>query len=151
MKRLQSALLELGYDVKPYRSSISGNMVGGVDGDFGNQTKNALLAFQRDAAKTYKDVKATGVLDKATIKALDALTTRATPETPAPVEPATVARPRSASTRTTAAAAASCAKPTPAPAKTTAAAPMATSACPSAKTTTATATPSRAMAAKPIC
>ncbi|MGC4120225.1 MAG: L,D-transpeptidase family protein [Myxococcales bacterium] len=69
--RLQRALLDMGFALRPYTSATSGKQVGGVDGDFGNQTTNALLNFQRHASHFYPDVKATGTLDAATLRALD--------------------------------------------------------------------------------
>ncbi len=69
--RLQRALLDMGFALRPYTSAKSGKQVGGVDGDFGNQTANALLNFQRHASHFYSDVKPTGALDAATLRALD--------------------------------------------------------------------------------
>jgi peptidoglycan hydrolase-like protein with peptidoglycan-binding domain len=71
--RLQRALLDMGYALRPYTSASSGKPVGGVDGSFGNQTANALANFQRHAMHQFPDVKATGILDVATMKALDKL------------------------------------------------------------------------------
>lgn len=71
--RLQRALLDMGFALRPYTSSSSGKQVGGVDGSYGNQTKNALLNFQKHASHFYPDVKPTGSLDAATLRALDKL------------------------------------------------------------------------------
>lgn len=69
--RLQRALLDMGFALRPYTSATTGKQVGGVDGAYGNQTTRALLNFQRHAAHFYSDVKLTGVLDAATLRALD--------------------------------------------------------------------------------
>lgn len=71
--RVQRALLDMGYALRPYTSKVSGKPVGGVDGQWGNQSTNALLNFQRHAANFFPKVKPTGRLDAATLKALDAL------------------------------------------------------------------------------
>ncbi|HEY3451491.1 MAG TPA: L,D-transpeptidase family protein [Myxococcales bacterium] len=69
--RLQRSLLDMGFALRPYTSATSGKQVGGVDGDFGNQTFNALVNFQKHASHFYPDVKPTGSLDAATLRALD--------------------------------------------------------------------------------
>ena len=67
--RLQRALLDMGFALRPYTSG--GKQVGGVDGSWGNQTTNGLLNFQRHAGHFFADVKPTGALDAATLRALD--------------------------------------------------------------------------------
>jgi lipoprotein-anchoring transpeptidase ErfK/SrfK len=93
VKRLQNALLDMGFSLRPYKSARTGQMVGGVDGAWGNQTATALANFQRHAANFFPEVKPNGKLDAATLKALDALApapgTKAwapgqQPKTPAP-------------------------------------------------------------------
>lgn len=93
VKRLQNALLDMGFSLRPYKSAKSGQMVGGVDGAWGNQTATALLNFQRHAANFFPAVKPNGKLDAATLAALDALAPAAgtkawapgqQPRTPAP-------------------------------------------------------------------
>ncbi len=69
--RLQRALLDMGYSLRPYPSKTTGKMVGGVDGAWGNQTKTALMNFQRHASHSDPKVKVTGNLDAATLAALD--------------------------------------------------------------------------------
>ncbi|MFN7132705.1 MAG: L,D-transpeptidase family protein [Myxococcales bacterium] len=73
VKKVQQALLDMGFALKQYPSKTTGKPVAGVDGEFGAQSRNALLNFQRHAVKFFPDVKQTGTLDQATLKALDAL------------------------------------------------------------------------------
>lgn len=69
---IQAALLDMGFALRPYTTS-SGYKVGGVDGDWGPQTERAVTNFQRHAAAFFPDVRATGVFDRATLRALDAM------------------------------------------------------------------------------
>jgi peptidoglycan hydrolase-like protein with peptidoglycan-binding domain len=69
---LQTALLDMGFAMRPYKGS-SGKMVGGIDSDFGGQTERALKNFQRHAQHLIPSVVVNGKLDAKTLAALDAL------------------------------------------------------------------------------
>lgn len=71
--KLQQALLDLGFALKPYPSRMTGRPVGGIDGAFGGQMTAALQNFQWHASVFWPAVRADGVLDRATLLALDAL------------------------------------------------------------------------------
>lgn len=73
VKRIQQALLDMGYSMKPYPSRMTRTLVGGVDGVFGGQLTKSLRNFQWHASTLYPTVRADGVLDAATMVALDAL------------------------------------------------------------------------------
>jgi L,D-transpeptidase YnhG len=62
LKAIQGALVSMGF-----------SMYGGADGAYGPQTAKAVKNFQVHASAAFKDVKPTGVIDAATLKALDAL------------------------------------------------------------------------------
>ncbi|NTX00679.1 L,D-transpeptidase family protein [Myxococcus sp. CA040A] len=61
-RAVQTALLKMGFALH-----------GGADGQFGPQTVRALRNFQVHARRDFPSVKPTGVLDAATLRALDAL------------------------------------------------------------------------------
>lgn len=69
---LQTALLDMGFAMRPYKGS-SGKMVGGIDSDFGGQTERGLKNFQRHAQHLIPSVVVNGKLDAKTLAALDAL------------------------------------------------------------------------------
>ena len=71
VKKVQSALLDMGFALKTI--TVNGKTQVGVDGAYGNQTKNAVLNFQKHAAHFFPDVKPTGTVDAATLRALDSL------------------------------------------------------------------------------
>lgn len=92
VKKVQTALLDMGFSLRPWTEG--GKPVGGIDGGYGEQTANALGNFQRHAAHFFPGVKPTGLLDAATIQALDALAPKAgnkawapgeTPRVPSPL------------------------------------------------------------------
>ncbi|WP_342375668.1 L,D-transpeptidase family protein [Myxococcus stipitatus] len=62
LRAVQTALLKMGFALH-----------GGADGHFGAQTQRALRNFQTHASLTFPAVKPTGLLDSATLHALDAL------------------------------------------------------------------------------
>ncbi|QSQ13605.1 L,D-transpeptidase family protein [Myxococcus landrumensis] len=62
LRAVQTALLKMGFALP-----------GGADGHFGAQTQRALRNFQTHAGLTFPTVKPTGLLDSATLHALDAL------------------------------------------------------------------------------
>jgi peptidoglycan hydrolase-like protein with peptidoglycan-binding domain len=67
---LQQALLDMGFPMMMLKNDVG---VSGVDGAWGGQTSTALTNFQVHAKKKFPDVQVNGVLDKATMKALLAL------------------------------------------------------------------------------
>ena len=67
---VQQALLDMGFPMLALRNDVG---VSGVDGDFGGQTTTAIQNFQVHARKTRPDVRVTGVVDRATMRALQAL------------------------------------------------------------------------------
>lgn len=62
VKAVQQALSDMGF-----------SLYGGADGGFGAQSEKAVKNFQLHAARKYPEVKPTGVVDQATLRALDAL------------------------------------------------------------------------------
>ncbi|AGC47557.1 ErfK/YbiS/YcfS/YnhG family protein [Myxococcus stipitatus DSM 14675] len=62
LRAVQTALLKMGFALH-----------GGADGHFGAQTQRALRNFQTHASLTFPAVKPTGLLDSATLHALEAL------------------------------------------------------------------------------
>ena len=62
VKAVQTALLEMGFA-----------LYGGADGAFGAQSEKAVRNFQLNASRMFPEVKPTGVVDQATLRALDAL------------------------------------------------------------------------------
>lgn len=62
LRAVQTALIKMGFALH-----------GGADGHFGSQTSRALRNFQTHASLTFPTVKPTGLLDAATLHALDAL------------------------------------------------------------------------------
>jgi peptidoglycan hydrolase-like protein with peptidoglycan-binding domain len=70
--KLQQALLDMGFSMRPYPGN-SGALVGGVDGAWGGQCETCVKNFQAHAKATFPNVRVTGIVDAATIKAMDAL------------------------------------------------------------------------------
>ncbi|MDP2342006.1 MAG: L,D-transpeptidase family protein [Deltaproteobacteria bacterium] len=70
--KLQQALLDMGFSMRPYPST-SGALVGGVDGAWGGQCETCVKNFQAHARATFPNVRVTGVVDAATLQAMDAL------------------------------------------------------------------------------
>ena len=62
VKKLQQAMTDMGFAVP-----------NAADGSFGAQSAKAIKNFQVNASKMFPDVKATGVVDAATLRALDQL------------------------------------------------------------------------------
>ncbi len=62
VKKLQQAMSDMGFALP-----------NAADGDFGQMSARAVRNFQVNASKMFPDVKATGVVDAATLRALDAL------------------------------------------------------------------------------
>ena len=62
VKAVQQALVDMGF-----------SMHGGADGAFGAQSTKAVRNFQVHARSAFPEVKASGVVDAATLRALDAL------------------------------------------------------------------------------
>ncbi|MFT3707575.1 MAG: L,D-transpeptidase family protein [Archangium sp.] len=62
VKKLQQAMVDMGFAV-----------AGSADGSFGPQSAKSIKNFQVNASKMFPDVKATGVVDAATLRALDQL------------------------------------------------------------------------------
>lgn len=73
VKKVQQALLDMGFSMRPYPSRMTGQPVGGVDGAFGGQMTTALRNFQVHAMAFVRGVAPTGWLDAASMKALDEL------------------------------------------------------------------------------
>src|SRR5688572_6228594 len=61
-RSVQQALVDMGFSLH-----------GGADGAFGPQSLKAVRNFQMHARSAFSDVQATGVVDAATLRALDAL------------------------------------------------------------------------------
>ena len=70
--KLQQALLDMGFSMRPYPGT-SGALVGGVDGAWGGQCDTCVKNFQAHARASFPNVQVTGVVDQATMIALDAL------------------------------------------------------------------------------
>ena len=70
VKDLQTKLVKLGYDLGDY-----GTNKDGVDGEYGNATVKAVLAFQQK-----NNLDATGVVNEETLKAIETVLNNAAPE-----------------------------------------------------------------------
>lgn len=70
--KLQQALLDMGFSLRPYANS-AGVLVGGVDGAWGGQCETAIKNFQRHARHGFPNVSVSGVVDAATLAALEKL------------------------------------------------------------------------------
>ncbi len=70
--KVQQALLDMGFSMRPYTGG-GGVLVGGIDGAWGGQCDTCLKNFQAHARATFPQVRVTGVVDQATLLALDAL------------------------------------------------------------------------------
>ncbi len=62
VKKLQQAMADMGFALQ-----------GGADGSFGAMSAKSVKNFQVNASKMFPDVKATGIVDAATLRALDQL------------------------------------------------------------------------------
>lgn len=70
VQALQQALADMGFPMLVLKNDLGAS---GVDGEYGAQTATALSNFQVHAKKRFPNVRVTGVLDAATLAALQAL------------------------------------------------------------------------------